>query len=137
MTEETRCEPPPEWRDRDGEHHIYYHPTDTEVRGNPIVVRWGARAQGWWADHLDLRGHSPAEAASMGWRYLAPVTPPAVVAALVEALEGLMDGHRWQDAHTFIDGTPIGAGWARKVMPEDDALTAARAALAAYREAGR
>lgn len=121
MTE--KCEPPPELRDRDGEHHIYCHPAGTDVRGNPVVVRWGARAQGWWADHLDLRGHNAAEAASMGWRYHSPVTPPAVVAALVEALEAA------QEALTITaDATGYGVPSTSKKVAE---------ALAAYREAAR
>lgn len=77
-----RCEPPAHLRGVDGEHHIYYHPVGTIVRGNPVVARWGARYQGWWADHLELRGYDAAMVASMGWRYLAPVVPPAEVDAL-------------------------------------------------------
>lgn len=46
------------------------------------------------------------------------------------ALEGMMQGSVWKDAHTFIDGTPIGAGWHTIRMPTDEAMTAARAALA-------
>lgn len=76
------------------------------------------------------------EAAIVAWNRR--VTPPATVAALVEALEGLMQGSVWKDAHTFIDGTPVGAGWQTIRMPTDETLSAARAALALYRgEAGR
>lgn len=131
--DEGRCEPPPEWRDRDSEHHIYYHPTGTDVRGNLITVRWGARAQGWWADHLDLRGHNPTEAASMGWRYLAPVTPPAVVAALVEALERIhKEAARCLTIQGVAPGTSSTAYGYGMVWEET------RCALALYRgEAGR
>jgi hypothetical protein len=116
-----RCEPPEHLRGVDGEHHVYYHPAGTTVRGNPVVIRWGARAQGWWADHLDLRGHSATEAASMGYRYLAPVTPAADVAALVEALEGMVS----EAAH---QGWPLDTVLAKMVSD-------ARAALARVRPA--
>jgi hypothetical protein len=115
-----RCEPPEHMRGRDGEHHLYYHPAGTDVRGNPITVRWGARAQGWWADHLELRGHDATQAASMGWRYLAPVAAPDLVRELVEALEGLFGE---------FGGTVAAAR-------NDPRVTAARAALRRAKEAG-
>lgn len=125
MTEKTRCEPPPEWRDRNGWHWV-----ERRNGRHPSILYWNGLGR-WISPGRPAYG--PDVLTEEGYRYIDPVTPPATVAALVEALEGLMQGHRWQDAHTFIDGTPIGAGWARKVMPEDDALTAARAALALYR----
>lgn len=55
----------------------------------------------------------------------------AEVAALREALEGLMVGSVWKDAHVYMDGTPLPGGWDVKQMPSDEALTKARAALRA------
>ena len=54
----------------------------------------------------------------------------AEIERLRAALRDLLEGCVWKEAHTFIDGTPIQAGWATKRMPTDEALTAARAALA-------
>jgi hypothetical protein len=137
-----RCEPPPELRDRDGEHHLFYYPAGTDVSGNPVVVRWGARAQGWWADHLELRGHSPTETASMGWRYLAPVTPPATVAALVEALgafsvaiPAVLDAADIDASDTVFTVRAVSPTGSRELAQRSlaDMLEAARAAVALYR----
>ena len=127
MTDENRCEPGPECTDG----------ASAEVVLAALVrcyLHWqpDARVLG------DVRSADAVRAIREMWEKAnALVAPPATVAALVEALEAMMQGHKWRDAHTFIDGTPIGAGWSKKVIPEDAALTAARAALALYREAGR
>lgn len=63
----------------------------------PWTHHWIGPADGdsepWlWSDNgAWFRGaqfYTPEEMAARGWAYSAPVTPPAVVAALVEALEG-------------------------------------------------
>lgn len=116
MTDEKRCEPPPELRDRDGWHWV--ETLDGQYR---FCHRWWkARGEWCWAT-LDARS-------ARALRYLAPVTPPATVAALVEALEGLM---RWHPAKDTISRMGL------KPEPAEAAYEAARAALAAYREAGR
>ena len=136
-----RCEPSPEWR------HMRWHMLEADVEPlgwwPPKNAVWQAPAA-WmgdtlgWSNDFGLGFDGPEEAAKKGWRYLAPVTDHTTVAALVEALEGMMVGCVWKDAHTFIDGTPIGAGWTTTRMPDAEAYTAARAALALYRgEAGR
>ncbi len=79
-TNEGRCEPPPEWREKDGWHWVQ------DRTGDPVVRRWLAGPYPAWR-HLSMP--STAELAyQAGFRYLAPVTPPQTVATLVEALEG-------------------------------------------------
>ena len=74
-----RCEPPPEWRDRDGWHWVQY-------KQSPMCrAEWSATEREWFFP--EDQTHSPVESLSTSWRYLAPVTPPAVVAAMAEALE--------------------------------------------------
>lgn len=128
MSDTQRCEPPEHLRGVDGWHWVQW------PEGPPQLLRWRyvpkMEAHGWT---LNTHSTTADGATSAGWRYLAPVTPPSTVAALVEALEGLMMGSVWKDAHTFFDGTPMPPGWSTKRMPDDDALTAARAALALYR----
>lgn len=131
MTDETpRCEPPPELRG-----HDWFHWLEADA---PTIGRWYAATdfsgEAW---RINSHQRSAQGAHRAGYRYLAPVTPPAVVAALVKALEGMMVGSQWKEPHIFIDNTPIGAGWQTIRMPTDEAMTAARAALAAYKEAGR
>lgn len=128
MTDEPRCEPPPEWRDRDGRHWVQ---ADAE-RLHP--AKWSTRDE-WW-DFIHISG-SACEIGQLGYRYLAPVTPPATVAALVEALEGLMG------VQTFATGWDNGVTDATGTMNEGDhwhglAMDRATAALRLYRgEAGR
>ena len=123
MTDETpRCEPPPELRDRDGWHWV-----DAD---RPIVAFWYA-ATDWSSEcwRINSTQYSPQGAQKRGYRYVAPAIPPAVVAALVEALEGLAThaGHLavLLDAASGVD------------FRDDAAIYKARAALAAYREVGR
>ncbi len=84
-----RCEPPPEWRE------VQWHILESDREfwmGPPQPRTWQAPASwdavnGVWWNNFDLAAASPFDAAASGWRYLAPVTPPATVAALVEALK--------------------------------------------------
>lgn len=109
-----RCEPPEELRGRDGWHWVKM-PDDAEQ-----CWEWDAEEKGWWepggsmAMDLYVKG---------GWRYVAPVTPPAVVAALAEALAEMMSAL----AHSDRRSLAMGFRFLR-------ATSNARAALAAYRE---
>ena len=133
-----RCEPPPGWRE------VQWHILESDREfwmGPPQPRTWQAPASwdavnGVWWNNFDLAAASPFDAAASGWRYLAPVTPPATVAALVAALENLMD------VQTFATGWDNGVTDATGTMNEGDhwhglAMDRARAALALYREAGR
>lgn len=100
-----RCEPPPEWRDRDGRYWL-------KNNDRELPAHWTARDEWWDTVHFSGCADSLTE---MGYRYLAPVTPPAVVAALVEALERIVESQVYLSS----------------------AGTQARAALALYRETGR
>ena len=115
-----RCEPPPEWRDRDGWHWM-------KKGGSKLPAYWTPRDE-WW-DAVHFSGDARTVAA-MGFSVTAPVTPPAVVAALVEALDAVLALPVGQEQLRHLDGgigtaTP-NAAWLR-----------ARAALALYREAKR
>ena len=78
-----RCEPPPELRGVDGWHWL-----DLAGFTRPAPYHWIAGHQGW--EELGLK--RPADYIYCdGYRYLAPVTPPATVAALVEALEAAVE----------------------------------------------
>ena len=114
MTDENHCKPEPRLRGRFGTHWVVRR---DEARGDltPILVDWEIfNGQGRWA-YSEICVES-------GWRYLAPVTPPATVAALVEALE---------EAGKFI------ADYEGMVGQHISVGVSARAALALYREAGR
>lgn len=75
-----RCEPPPEWRGKDGWHWVET-PAGTKHIARWFVVLNPGIEPLWCSEHL---AHAtPAWAArNWGWRYLAPVTPPQTVAAL-------------------------------------------------------
>lgn len=79
-----RCEPPEELRGVDGWHWLVWEPAgENGPPYDPVTIWWDKEAQGWCPDIAeDNRTRKLAE-----YRYLAPVTPPATVAALVEALE--------------------------------------------------
>ena len=115
MTDENRCEPEPEWRDRLGTHWVVRH---DEARGDltPILCNWeisdGAGGWEWPEIHGEL-----------GWRYLAPVTSPQTVRAKVEALK-----HADLQLEYIDQRSPSGT------MPAVRAQIGA--ALALYREAG-
>lgn len=115
MTDEKRCEPPPELRDVDGWHWLH---KDCPVFWIADQGEWD-----WGNDEFLAPEHVPAS-----YQYIGPVTPPATVAALVEALEGLM---RWHPAKDTISRMGL------KPEPAEAAYEAARVALALYRGAGR
>lgn len=130
MTDETRCEPPPEWRDETppeawGDEYescpfcgsVEIRPWTDDKTGNHIMWCYTCGADGPPADN-------DADAEE---RWNRRVTPPTVVAALVEALEGL---------EPYLDAIVCYALTTEEHEPNRIAL-AARAALAAYREAGR
>lgn len=113
MNTNERCEPPPELRGVDGWHWVQ------STFGDPVIRRWLAGPHSAWR-HLSMPS-TPELAYQAGYRYLAPVTPPAVVAALVEALA-------WYALDYDHD----------KGCSQWDGGTKARQALALYRgEAGR
>lgn len=105
-----RCEPPEELRDKDGWHWLHH----------PGWGEWPARYSApchagiWPIWRCPDSNWTTPSAYREEWRYVAPVTPPATVAALVEALEAIANKRvNWPDR-------------------------TARAALALYRgEAGR
>lgn len=105
MTEETRCEPPPEWREQ-------------IARAIHEGLGKGWAYSNWGGDEWNSCRFMLDDAAD---KVMAIVTPPAVVAALVEALEGIRGN---------FGGTVA-------VTADDPRAVAIRAALAAYREAGR
>ena len=120
---DAKCEPPPEWRNLqwhilESDREFWMGPPQPRAWQTP--ASWDAKAGAWW-NNFDLAASSPAEAGIHGWRYVSPCTPPATVAALVEALEGLVMACELPGDHCEVE----------------QALPAARAALAAYREAGR
>ena len=75
---DTRCEPVD--TTRDGWHWVQW-------RNHDRVLWWGGGEWTIIGITGKARGVFPQQAADLGYRYLAPVTPPAVVAGLVEALE--------------------------------------------------
>lgn len=119
-----RCEPPPEWRE------VQWHILESDREfwmGPPQPRTWQAPASwdavnGVWWNNFDLAAASPFDAAASGWRYLAHVTPPAVVAALVVALDDLLADTQHATHDCGDDDCPV---------------RRAHAALALYREAGR
>ena len=122
MTDENHCKPEPRLRGRFGTHWVVRR---DEARGDltPILVDWEIfNGQGRWA-YSEI-------CVELGWRYLAPVTSPAIVAALVEALDAVLALPVGQEQLRYLDGgigtATCNAAWLR-----------ARAALALYREAGR
>lgn len=105
-----RCEPPEELRGVDGWHWLTEH--------NPVL--WIADRQEWeWGEDDWV---TPDAAYRYGYRYLAPVTTPAIVRALVEALEP------FASATILPTGAVVGLerGW----------FDAARAALASAKAEG-
>ena len=116
MTDKKRCEPPPELRDRDGWHWVQY-------KQSPMCrAEWSATEREWFFP--EDQTHSPVESLSTSWRYFAPVTPPATVAALAEALK-----HADLQLEYIDQRSPSGTTPAVRAQ--------IGAALALYREAGR
>lgn len=88
-TNEGRCEPGPELRGVDGWHWVQ------APVGEPHLARWHAAERDdveplWTSTHHVYSGTPRYAVREWGWRYVTPVTPPAVVAALVEALEAIV-----------------------------------------------
>ena len=110
-TDTARCEPPEELRGVDGWHVL----TSPSPYGYERPWFWVPSSDGGQA-HWNNLG-CPAQAFHDGYRYIAPVTPPAVVAALVEALEELVMACDLPGDHCEVE----------QAMPR------ARAALALYR----
>lgn len=108
---EGRCEPPPELRGVDGWHWVAQ-----AIGADPLAAWWDSDASTWDNELINDNAH-------WGWRYLAPVTPPAVVTALVEALEGLLN----LDTRQEVINEPAEA---------DGIRAAAASALAAIRALG-
>jgi hypothetical protein len=126
-----RCEPPEELRGVDGWHWVRWH---AYAPGDEFIAYWQADngLNGAWdidSAHINRDG-------GRKYLYIGSVATPDTVRALVEALDGLMAGSVWKDAHTFMDGTPISAGWQTIRMPTEEALTEARAALARAKAEG-
>jgi hypothetical protein len=114
MTDEDDCKPPLALRDRYGTHWVVRR---DEMRGDltPILMDWRIyNGVGQWS-YSEI-------CAEFGWRYLAPVTPHATVAALVEALDELLADTQHATHDCGDDDCPV---------------LRAHAALALYREAGR
>ena len=90
MTDEKRCEPPPELRDRDGWHWVQY-------KQSPMCrAEWSATEREWFFP--EDQTHSPVESLSTSWRYLASVTPPATVAVLEAEVADLRKKQgAWED----------------------------------------
>ena len=179
MTDENRCEPPPEWRFRKKpvvieafqlgvkwpewwhEKHITNevttHNADGRHRGGPDyalihTLEGVMRAEkGDWIIR-GVRGEIyPCKPDIFALTYeavsdLAPVTPPATVAALVEALEAfsvaipaVLDAADIDASDTVFRVRAVSPTGSRELAQRSlaDMLEAARAALALYREAGR
>lgn len=124
-----RCEPEPEWRERDGWHWV-----QGAYSVGPML--WINFSGGFWQTDGEIAQLSPERAHHMGLVYLAPITPYSTVAALVEALKKCADDLEARVMREYSVGilTPgVALRQAEDLAPVD----AARAALALYREAGR
>lgn len=123
MTDEKRCEPPGHLRGSDGEHFV------CGPNGAPFVALWHAAPHAGieplWHNAARTSTGTPAWAANeWGYRYLAPVTLPQTVLALVEALK-----HADLQLEYIDQRGPSGTTPAVRAQ--------IGAALALYREAGR
>ena len=84
MSDTQRCEPPEDLRGVDGWHSIALPHAEVKRLGiDYAVARWAATTKIWECmPHTELFYTTSIEAFAFGYRYLAPVTPPADVAAL-------------------------------------------------------
>ena len=122
MSDTQRCEPVDPTVD--GWHWLQY-------KQSPICrAEWLATKQEWFFP--EDQTHSPVESLSTSWRYLAPVTPPATVAALVEALAECADDLEAEIAARYA-GADAYPSEARRKDRDMAPVIAARRALAAYR----
>lgn len=117
-----RCEPPEGWRERDGWHWV-------ECAGRVFPAKWHKAPPGheplWGALDYGTPARPQWAHSVWDWRYISPVTPPAVVQGLVEALESI---ERLDKQHI---GQSLDAIPAR--MATGTFANIASAALAAYR----
>jgi hypothetical protein len=81
-----RCEPQPELRKQNGWHWVQ----DVSGYFLPTCARWHCDAAGGIWFFGGTQTARPSYAYRIGYRYLAPITPHATVAALVEALDELL-----------------------------------------------
>lgn len=128
-----RCEPPLELRGKDGWHWV-----DSTRWVQPDILRWRLNSDNQEYEWLLSSGafvSSESETAN-AWRYLAPVTPSATVAALVEALEWMITNDDTNEGDTPMPELG-GQTWDEFNAYWIEGLNRARAALALYREAGR
>lgn len=124
MTDKKRCEPPEELRDKD-RLVCWLRRSDDEQ----MLAIWRTGPVPFWNIFDSDSEYLPdGWLAFEGWRFYTTVTTPDTVAALVEALEGLMRWHLNEEAIRRMGLHPA---------PAKAAYEAARAALAAYREARR
>ena len=77
-----RCEPPEKLRGVDGWHWVKHESVEAPTMATWEMPEWWPETGGAWriGSHL----YMPQPAHKKGWRYLAPVTPPAEVDALRE-----------------------------------------------------
>lgn len=128
-TDTQRCEPPGRLRCVDGWYWL-------NLTNNPDEIwRWDEQCRAW-GNANSVRASS-IQMASYGYRYVAPATPPATVAALVEALEWMIANDDTNEGDAPMPELG-GQTWDEFNSYWINGLNRARAALAAYRgEAGR
>ena len=117
MSDTQRCEPPEHLRAKGGQFWLF-HPVSKTL----LVWDWSGTYRCWLDGGSD---RTPGDMQAVGWRYLAPVTPPSTVAALVEALEECADALRAE-----IISAGHGERYMRKALAPCER---ARATLALYR----
>lgn len=139
MNANERCEPPPEWQDETppeawGDEYescpfcgsVEIRPWTDDKTGNHMMWCYTCGADGPLADN-------DADAEE---RWNRRVTPPATVAALVEALEECADDLEAEISSRY-SAVRHYASMAADEKRDMEPVIRARAALAAYREAGR
>ena len=124
MTNENRCEPPPEWQ------LMAYECVPPQVVADDLLGVLADLAHNPTADATIINTLRRARA------NVQTFTPPATVAALVEALEVVaLAAEPWPPASgQVVARNPTARDWRDRL---DDIHKTARAALALYREAGR
>ena len=118
-----RCEPPEHMRGVDGWHWVRWHEYPP---GDEFIAYWDTDNAGgaWDAETAWLND----AVSGRKYIYIAPVTRPNVVAALVEALEQITKGAAWVgNDPDYGSGHDAAREWASDI---------ARAALARVKEAG-
>ena len=110
-----RCEPPEELRGVDGWHWVQHGSVAPPTMASWEMPEWWPETGGAWriGSHL----YMPKPAHQKGWRYLAPVTPPAEV----EALRAELERERMRLAAcgvVALSDTPASAQRNRDMLPE-------------------